>query len=185
MGEIADQMDGTRRAFDEAAKRGVTRRMDAGRDEIQQPASQDACRLQLATLNAADGRLSYPKQFGRVRLFHAAELANKPQRHRERARVLSTDIGHGASIRLAPPSFNEPPFDKLPLPEVCKNQHRARPAVQAVDDRGGRAGLEKIRGQMPEGAGHRNKGVPGNEGVGEHVRTRFHAGPWPDEIADS
>jgi hypothetical protein len=89
-------------ALDEAAKRGVTRRMDAGRDEIQQPVSQDACRLQLTLLNAADGRLSYPKQFGRVRLFHAAEPADKPQRQRERARVFSTDNGHGASIRLTP-----------------------------------------------------------------------------------
>jgi hypothetical protein len=54
-----------------------------------------ARRLQLAALNAADGRLSYPKQFGRVRLFHAAKPANKPDRQRKRARVFSTDTDHG------------------------------------------------------------------------------------------
>jgi hypothetical protein len=80
MGEIADKMNWGSRAFDEAAKRRVTRRIDAGRDEIQQPVSQGSRRLQLAALNAADGRLSYPKQFGRVRLFHAAEPADKPER---------------------------------------------------------------------------------------------------------
>jgi hypothetical protein len=32
--------------------------------------------------------------------------------------------------------------------------------------------------KMPDAGrrGHRDEGVPGNEGVGEHVRTRFHAG---------
>jgi hypothetical protein len=29
-----------------------------------------------------------------------------------------------------------------------------------------------------------NGAVPGNEGVGEHVRTRFQSGLWPGEIAD-
>lgn len=79
MGEIADKMDGSGRAFDEAAKRGVPRRMDAGGDEIQQPVSQQARRLQIATLDAADGRLGYSKQFRRICLLHAAHPAGKPE----------------------------------------------------------------------------------------------------------
>lgn len=53
-----------------------------------------------------------------------------------------------------------------------------------------------IVGQMPGGAAietkrfgngmFRGTNTPqGNEGVGEHVRTRFRAGRWPGEIADS
>jgi hypothetical protein len=46
--------------------------------------------------------------------------------------------------------------------------------MRAVEDQG----MREIKGQTPEGVGHRNKSVQGNEGVGEHVRTRFHAGLW-------
>jgi hypothetical protein len=77
MGEIADEMDGARGAFDQTTKRGVTRRIDAGRDEIEQPVPQRARRLQLTTLDAADGRLGYGEQLGRVRLLHAAMPADK------------------------------------------------------------------------------------------------------------
>src|SRR6188474_2163186 len=152
-------MDGARRAFDEAAKRGVTRRIDAGRDEIQQPASQGSRWLQLTALNAADGRLSYPKQFGRVRLFHAAEPADKPKRQRERARVFPTDTDHGTSIRLTPARIQRAALRQAPLPAACGNQHPARPTMRAVENQ---VMGERSRGQMPEGMGHRNKSVPGD-----------------------
>jgi hypothetical protein len=126
-------MDGDSRALDEAAKRGVTRRMDAGRDEFLQPVSQGARRLQLAALNAADGRLSYPKQFGRVRLFHAAEPADKPERQRKRARVFSTDTDHGASIRLAPARIQRAALRQAPLPARLR-----KPASGKADGAGRR-----------------------------------------------
>jgi hypothetical protein len=58
------------------------------------------------------------------------------------------------------------------------------------------SGLRRIVAQMPGGAAietiglgsgsFRGKNTPGgNEGVGEHVRTRFRAGRGPGEIADS
>ena len=78
MGEIADEMDGARGAFDKTTKRRVARRMDAGGDEIEQPGSQGARRLQLTMLDAADGRLGYAEQFGRMRLLDAAMPADKP-----------------------------------------------------------------------------------------------------------
>jgi hypothetical protein len=78
MGEIADQMDWTGRAFHETTKRGIARRMDAGKDEIEQPASQRARGIQLTALDAADGRLGDPEQLGGVCLLDAAEPADQP-----------------------------------------------------------------------------------------------------------
>jgi hypothetical protein len=78
MGEIADEMDGACGAFDQTTKRGITHRIDAGRDEIEQPVPQRARRLELTALDAADGRLGYGEQLRRMRLLHAAVPADKP-----------------------------------------------------------------------------------------------------------
>jgi hypothetical protein len=78
MGEIADQMDWTGRAFHETTKRSVACRMNAGKDEIEQPASQRARGLQLTALDAADGRLGDPEQLGGVSLLDAAQAADQP-----------------------------------------------------------------------------------------------------------
>ena len=92
MGEIADQIDRTGRAFDETTKRGVARRMDTGKDQIEQTAPQHACGLQLTALDAADCRLGDPEELGGVRLLDAAQPAHKPQGQGERARVFQADI---------------------------------------------------------------------------------------------
>jgi hypothetical protein len=47
-------------------------------------------------------------------------------------------------------------------------------------------GLQTFREtrRLPGTKRPRERSVPGNEGVGEHVRTRFQSGFWPGEIAD-
>ena len=49
-----------------------------------------------------------------------------------------------------------------------------------------RSGNGALQGnEVPEnGAVSGNEGASGNEGVGEHVRTRFQSGLWPGAIAD-